>query len=111
MTLQVDSAHVYTSQGVPVSVTGIAQVKRTVFSFYLVFFFFRYLSMDPSRHIAHPSNPTIRYCYPLQSGLLPGFTGFSLVSLGLLSFCLAFTGFYWLLLAFTGFYLVLLGYY
>lgn len=27
MTLQVDSAHVYTSQGVPVSVTGIAQVK------------------------------------------------------------------------------------
>ena len=27
MTLQVESAHVYTSQGVPVSVTGIAQVK------------------------------------------------------------------------------------
>ena len=38
MTLQVESPTVYTSQGVPISVTGIAQVNKE-YTFFFFFFF------------------------------------------------------------------------
>lgn len=47
MTLQVESPTVYTCQGVPISVTGIAQViRKSYFLFYIIYMIYACIHVD-----------------------------------------------------------------